>query len=88
MLPEPRYVVTELTGYLDDRSSHRQVAGRPGVSFHVLDRHRNHRLVATYRSEEQHRYDGRFARNETKIDRARELATVACAYLNDEHYGA
>jgi hypothetical protein len=29
MLPEPRYVVTELTGYLDDRSSHRQVGETP-----------------------------------------------------------
>ena len=85
MLPEPRYIVTELIGYLDDRSSHRQVAGRAGVSFHVIDRHYNYRLVGTYRSEEQERLDGRFARNETKIARARERAELLAATLQDEH---
>ena len=46
-----RFVVTELTGYL------RLGAGRggndsPGTSFHVIDRAYNHKLIATYRTED------------------------------------
>jgi hypothetical protein len=82
MLPEPRYVVTELTGYLDDRSSHRQVAGAPGVSYHVIDRHIAHRLLATYRTEDHGRLDGRFCSNGTRIAHCRMLAERLAAKLN------
>lgn len=47
----PRYVVTELTGYLT--INWRAGKGREqGASYHVIDTRWNHRLIATYRSED------------------------------------
>jgi hypothetical protein len=54
-LPELlRYVVTELTGFLGDGRG----SGPPGLSCHVVDTRLNRRVVATFRSEDEHRRQG------------------------------
>jgi hypothetical protein len=47
-LPEPRYVVTEIEGYVVGGNG----SGRPGLSCMVIDRHVNYRLLGTYRTED------------------------------------
>jgi hypothetical protein len=70
-LPEPRYVVTELEGYLKGGNGSRA----PGLSCTVIDRHENRRIAGVYRSED---FSGRSwtaarARAETRL-RAHRLA--------------
>jgi hypothetical protein len=78
MLPEPRYVVTELKGYKINESG--GVANRtlPGISCMVIDRHRNYRLIATYRSEDQYRNRG----SEHMRTLTRQAAAAHAARLN------
>jgi hypothetical protein len=45
-----RFYITELHGDLTMRTGHPSKS--VGVSFHILDRLWNHRLIATYRSED------------------------------------
>jgi hypothetical protein len=76
-LPGPRYVVTELVGYLEMTPTHRHGSERPGAagcSFHVIDRWCNHRLLGIYRSEDYGRLDGRFCSTATRIAYARRMA--------------
>jgi len=68
-----RYVVTEIEGY--SLKSHG--ARPPALSCHVIDTMRNHRLMATFRSEGQKgipRWRG--------WSRTRELAAERAALLN------
>jgi hypothetical protein len=82
-LSEPRYVVTELEGYpiragVRERGSH-----PPGISCHVIDRHRSHRLLATYASEDRSR-GWKGGGHEAKLADARARAAEHCDRLNAE----
>lgn len=55
-LPSPRFVVTELDGFLQIGGGHKRPAhAKPGASFAVVDRHWNYRLVGNFRSEDYRR---------------------------------
>lgn len=75
MLPEPRYIVTEIEGFLsEDRHS-----GRPGLSCMVIDRHNNYRLLGTYRTEDHGGGSGwthERIRAETRLRAHRHLARL------------
>jgi hypothetical protein len=53
-LPEPRYVVTELKGFSINPGAS-ESSRVQGLSCHVIDRHQNYRLLATYRTEDRPR---------------------------------
>lgn len=77
---ERRYVVIEQHGfYLPARGTNE----RPGMSVHVIDRLANHRLVATWRTED---YVGSsFGSRDGKNAALREFGRVAAERLNAEH---
>lgn len=79
-----RYRVVELHGLRTSSSWRRKV----GVSAHVLDTLWNHRVVATYRSEDRIPGDERATngyRIVYEIDGACEAARRRCAELNAWH---
>lgn len=71
-LVSPRYAVTELEGF---RSAHH----KPGASFTVVDRHWNHRMVRTFRSEDYRRSPA-----SSTIEQARHAANRLAHKLNGE----
>jgi hypothetical protein len=73
-LTSPRYVVTELSGFL----SIARGKARPGTSFQVIDTLWNHRLIAMWRTED-------FGRGGTS---AREKARSRCEALAAKLNGA
>jgi len=80
-----RYIVTELTGYLGPSSSRRVAAARPGLSVHVLDTLHNHRLMATWRSED----NAIVGRTRAAVDAGIRLAAeMHAAKLEAEHDAA
>jgi len=80
-LPVPRYAVTELESFLQIGGGHKRAAhARPGMSFAVIDRHWNHRLVGNFRSED---YRQRASDSPTE-DQARHEANRLCFRLNGE----
>ena len=84
---EPRYIVSAITGYLESTPDRRHAPsfwGGAGASFSVLDRADCYRLMASYRSEDQKRFDGGFCSNATRIAGARLLAHRHAARLNGE----
>lgn len=65
----PRYIVTELRGYLSDHQS----GGVPGTSYHVIDAPWNRRLIATFRTEDYRTASRLTARDQARF-RAEEMA--------------
>lgn len=77
-----RYVVTELTGFLGPSSSRRIAKMRPGLSVHVIDTLTAHRIMATWRSEDN-LIVGR--RREAVDGGMRTAAALHAAKLEAEH---
>lgn len=70
-LAVPRYVVTEIQGWLTDGGKR-----HAGTSYHVIDTHWNRRLVATWRTED-------FGRGGTSAcEKARSRCEALAAKLN------
>jgi len=79
-LPSPRFVVTELEGFLQIGGSHKRPPNaKPGASFAVIDTHWNRRMVGNFRSEDYKR-----AGESSTIEQARHEANRLCFRLNDQ----
>lgn len=74
-----RYVVREVTGYLEPEVAPRHA--EPGVTAHVLDTVVNFRIVGTFRSED-HAGRGRKPGSRLAVKRARRMATKYADRLN------
>jgi hypothetical protein len=79
-LTSPRFVVTELEGFLQVGGDRRRARhAKPGASFAVIDTLWNHRRVGNFRSE-----DYRHAPQSSTIEQARHEANRLCHLLNGE----
>ena len=78
MLPEPRYVVTEIEGWAISPTGANH-SRPPGISCQVLDSHLNYKLLGAWRTEDQPHHGGRVGMR----TRVRAAAREHAARLND-----